>query len=530
MAFGRRNKRNTPATEPASEQTVLDPEEMDPFLDQKKKNEELAESADETVEEVTEELSEQGDAAEAEAADAAAEATETVDFAEETVAEEAADVAEAADATEDFADVADPEAPEMTDFADEGLKEPDDDFEFVSEETVLDKSMEADHVEVEKGTPRAKTDRRNADTTDRKRAKMARNRKRRGPTIIVIIIIIAILAFIGFKFYQNKQAEEKAAEVAEEQLEQEELVVDENISALITNYYSACASGEVEVLDTYAENMTDLEKGLIKAKSEYIESYNDILCQRFDGPEEDSYFVTVTDHLKYAGSEVQNPEASVFYIKKNATGIYLIENAYGEFNRTYHVTQTDPAVEQAVNDFINGDVVKALQADMTEEQTAAAADETFVAAKKAHDDAVAKWLADNDAAIKSAAASVASSANATTDAAAEADAAASADGAAAADGAEAAPADGAPADAAPADDAAATEAAVEEQTEDLPEAVYATEALRIRTEQDMEADYVTTVYPGDELEVVGYTDGWYHVKSGDSEGYVSEEYVSTSQD
>ena len=493
MAFGRRNKKNTPATEPAEKQNIVDPEEMDPFLEQKKNEDDLAESVNEAAEEVTETLSEQAEA-------------ETTDFAEET--EAAVEAAEQAEITET-------EVPEITDFAEEGLVEPDDDFEFVSEETVLDKTMTAEPVEVEKGTPRAKTDRRNADTTDRKRAKMARNRKRRGPTIIVIIIILAIVAFIGFKFYQNKMEEQKAEEVAEEQLEQEELVVDENISALITNYYSACASGEIEVLDTYAENMTDLEKGLIKAKSDYIESYNDILCQRSEGPEEDSYLVTVTDHVKYPGTETQNAEVSVFYIKKNADGIYLIENAYGEFNRTYHVTQTDPAVEQAINDFINGETVQGLLAAATEEQTAAAADQTFVTAKKALDDAVAKWQTDNDAAIKSAAAAAAGGADATVDAAAEADAAT-----------EAAPAE----ETAPAEEAAPAEETVAEQTEDLPETVYATEALRIRTEQDMEADYVTTVYPGDALEVVGYTDGWYHVKSGDSEGYVSEEYVSTSQD
>ena len=467
MAFGRKNKNNTPATEPAAEQNILDPEEMDPFLEQTEKTEE--------------------------------ELTESID--------------EAAEEAQDLAEALEEESPGMTDFAQDGLTEPDDDFEFVSEETVLDKSMTADPVEVEKGTPRAKTDRRNADTTDRKRAKMARNRKRRGPTIIVIIIIIAVLAFIGFKYYQNKMAEQKAEEVAEEQLEQEELIVDENISALITNYYSACASGEIEVLDTYAENVTDLEKGLIKAKSDYLESYNDILCQRYDGPEEDSYLVTVTDHVKYAGTEIEEPEVSVFYIKKNAAGIYLIENAYGEFNRTYHVTQTDPEVEQAISDFINGDNVKALQAEAAEEAQEAAADETFAAAKKAMDDAVAKWLTDNDAAIKSAAAAAAGGADAAVDAAAEADAAT----------VEEAPAEETPAEETPAE-------AVEEQTEDLPDTVYATEAVRIRTEQDMEADYVTTVYPGDPLDVVGYTDGWYHVKSGDSEGYVSEEYVSTSQD
>lgn len=474
MAFGRKNKNNTPATEPAEQQNILDPEEMDPFLEQKKTEEESGLSAD-----------------------------------------EAEEPAKAIDETAE-------EAAEIVDFADEGIKESDDDFEFVSEETVLDKSMTADPVEVEKGTPRAKTDRRNADTTDRKRAKMARNRKRRGPTIIVIIIIIAVLAFIGFKFYQNKQAEEKAQEVAEEQLEQEELIVDENVSALITNYYSACASGEIEVLDTYAENITDLEKGLIKAKSDYTESFNDILCQRADGPEEDSYLVTVTDRVKYAGTEVEEPQVAVFYIKKNADGIYLIENAYGEFNRTYHVTQTDPAIEQAVNDFINGDTVKALQAEAAEELEAAAADETFVAAKKAMDDAVAKWLADNDAAIKSAAAAVAGG----TDAAADAGAGANDAAVEEASADDTAPAD----DAAPADDTAPAGEEVAEQTEDLPDTVYATEAVRIRTEQDMEADYVTTVYPGDPLDVVGYTDGWYHVKSGDSEGYVSEEYVSTSQD
>ncbi|MBQ9022628.1 MAG: SH3 domain-containing protein [Eubacterium sp.] len=468
MAFGRKNKNNTPATEPAAEQNILDPEEMDPFLEQTEKTEE--------------------------------ELTESID--------------EAAEEAQDLAEALEEESPGMTDFAQDGLTEPDDDFEFVSEETVLDKSMTADPVEVEKGTPRAKTDRRNADTTDRKRAKMARNRKRRGPTIIVIIIIIAVLAFIGFKYYQNKMAEQKAEEVAEEQLEQEELIVDENISALITNYYSACASGEIEVLDTYAENVTDLEKGLIKAKSDYLESYNDILCQRYDGPEEDSYLVTVTDHVKYAGTEIEEPEVSVFYIKKNAAGIYLIENAYGEFNRTYHVTQTDPEVEQAISDFINGDTVKALQAEAAEEAQEAAADETFAAAKKAMDDAVAKWLTDNDAAIKSAAAAAAGGADAAVDAAAEADAAT----------VEEAPAE----ETAPAEEAPAE--TVEEQTEDLPDTVYATEAVRIRTEQDMEADYVTTVYPGDPLDVVGYTDGWYHVKSGDSEGYVSEEYVSTSQD
>ena len=468
MAFGRKNKNNTPATEPAAEQNILDPEEMDPFLEQTEKTEE--------------------------------DLTESID--------------EAAEEAQDLAEAVEEESPGMTDFAQDGLTEPDDDFEFVSEETVLDKSMTADPVEVEKGTPRAKTDRRNADTTDRKRAKMARNRKRRGPTIIVIIIIIAVLAFIGFKYYQNKMAEQKAEEVAEEQLEQEELIVDENISALITNYYSACASGEIEVLDTYAENVTDLEKGLIKAKSDYLESYNDILCQRYDGPEEDSYLVTVTDHVKYAGTEIEEPEVSVFYIKKNAAGIYLIENAYGEFNRTYHVTQTDPEVEQAISDFINGDTVKAFQAEAAEEAREAAADETFAAAKKAMDDAVAKWLTDNDAAIKSAAAAAAGGADAAVDAAAEADAAT----------VEEAPAE----ETAPAEEAPAE--TVEEQTEDLPDTVYATEAVRIRTEQDMEADYVTTVYPGDPLDVVGYTDGWYHVKSGDSEGYVSEEYVSTSQD
>ena len=40
MAFGRKNKNNTPATELAAEQNILDPEEMDPFLEQTEKTEE----------------------------------------------------------------------------------------------------------------------------------------------------------------------------------------------------------------------------------------------------------------------------------------------------------------------------------------------------------------------------------------------------------------------------------------------------------------------------------------------------------
>ena len=501
MAFGRRNKgKDTSAAGRVDEPEIVDPEEIDPYLEQKKgQTGERELYVDEAVR------------GEEEPVEVVAEAAENVT---EEVAEPATEAVEAAEAAEADLEMTD----EITDFADQGLTDPNDDFEFVSEETVKDKTMTAEPAEVEKGTPRAKTDRRNADSTDRKRAKHKRARRRRGPTIIVIVIIAAIVAFFGFRYFQNKAAEEQAQEAAEEQQEQEELVVDENISALITNYYSACASGETDVLGTYADSMTDLEKDLIKTKSANIESFNDILCQRTDGPEEGSYLVTVTDNMKFPNVDTQLAEVSVFYIKRNSAGIYLIDNAYGAFNRANHVSVTNPDVEQAINDFIESDMVKALQVEADNANEQAAQDEAFAAAKKAFDDAVAKWMTDNDAAIKEAAAAVAAGTEPVTAPAEDADAV------------EEAPAEDMEEAAGEGTEDSDADAAVEEQTEDLPETVYATEAVRIRTDQDMEADYVTTVYPGDPMDVVGYTEGWYHVKSGDSEGYVSEEYVSTSQD
>lgn len=310
---------------------------------------------------------------------------------------------------------------------------------------------------------------------------------------ILAAVLFVILVILMVKC-SGKQEGESLENTEMEVLEPFEVDRVKGVNELITDYYAAYASGDLETLQTYAIPVTDNEKSFITMFSQYVQEYQDITCYTKPGHEEGAYLVSVSLKMKFEGVDTPAPGLEFFYVRTNENGDLYIDNCYSSYNRLNGELETDPVIQGLINTFQSDAEVVELQTQIQQEyEEALAADENLaVMVNTTISEAYNTWAASLQ------------------------------------------PSD---TEQTPAEGTENTEADTpEEDVQDTPadtadsQTVYTTDTVNVRKEADSESELLGQLVTG--TAVTRYEardDGWSRIDYNGTEAYIKSEFLSETQ-
>lgn len=127
---------------------------------------------------------------------------------------------------------------------------------------------------------------------------------------------------VGEESVEEETAEEESTE------ESDPLEVDAytEINVLVTDYFTGLSNGDLALVESTVDVLTDEEKLTIERKKDYIEAYHNITCYTKKGPEEGSYVVFAAYDMKIYNIETAAPGIMALYVCTAEDGRYYIFN------------------------------------------------------------------------------------------------------------------------------------------------------------------------------------------------------------
>ncbi len=143
----------------------------------------------------------------------------------------------------------------------------------------------------------------------------------------------------------------------------------EDVNTLIENYYVAYASGDREQLVQYIEPLSNNEAEYIELFSSYIEKFTikNVYTQR--GVTEGSYLVSVEMAIKFKGVETEAPGLEFFYVETGREDKLYINNLYSQFNMQVNEYLKDETILAAIHAYEDRAELKELQEKIENEYT-----------------------------------------------------------------------------------------------------------------------------------------------------------------
>ena len=150
------------------------------------------------------------------------------------------------------------------------------------------------------------------------------------------------------------------------------------INTLMQNYYTAYATGDIDTIGVCAAPVSDTEKSYITMLSQYYAGYENIHVYTGAGVAEGEYVAYVVMEARFEGVETLAPGLDSFYIRRNDSGAYYIDNLYSRFNCDTAEQEQDSQVEAFITSFDNREEVVKLCAEVqTRFDAAMASDATL---------------------------------------------------------------------------------------------------------------------------------------------------------
>lgn len=177
--------------------------------------------------------------------------------------------------------------------------------------------------------------------------------------IIFVLIIVVVSIFTG------DDGEKSNIVVNEDGVEMYQIDAYPEVSALIQNYYTAYAAGDLETLKTLATPISDRELGYIALYSQYVEGYENLTFYTKTGLDSNSYLVNVAVDVKFVNVETLAPGLDFFYVRTKEDGTLYIDNLYSTYNLKNMDNPLDTSVHSLINEFEQQEDVIALVQDIT---------------------------------------------------------------------------------------------------------------------------------------------------------------------
>lgn len=195
-----------------------------------------------------------------------------------------------------------------------------------------------------------------------------------GALLVVLVLVLAMCAKPGTGGGIG-QASSSAAGSTEAEFVEEAYQVDayEEVNALISQYYTAYASGDLATLTAIATPVSANEQSYIALFGQYVDEYQNIKCYTKSGLDANSYLVSVSMEIKFTGVDTPAPGLDFFYIRTNDQGALYIDNLYSQYNLANQENALDTSVQSLIYEFENETDVLALQNEVQERYDAALA-------------------------------------------------------------------------------------------------------------------------------------------------------------
>ena len=386
-----------------------------------------------------------------------------------------------------------------TDLTSVNEEEDDDDLVFIDAVSVRDrrKINKIQMVEIpdELDVEKKKTRRRTHDVNEMKMEHSINFAKKNivaiGIGILVLIIIIGVIV-VGVKnFKENHSSVPKTSSGTESYQVKEQ----EAIEALMGEYFTALAENDTYVLNEILDPVFDNEMEYIRIVSDYIDSYNNIVCYASEGAKEGDYIVAAYYEVKYSKVRETAPGMQFFYVETNADGDLYLNNLYSEHNMVYVESQGNTEIMALMSEY---QLEPDMQSMVTQVQ------DNYSAALEGSEGLTEMVTVTLPAALTDWAASMEAYLNVQPDI--------------------------------PVDDPGTTE------EDDTPEPdngiaetpaegiVYTNDSVNVRQTPSTDAAKVASLYAGAEVTRLATTEnGWTKVQTGDLVGYIRSDFISEEQ-
>lgn len=122
------------------------------------------------------------------------------------------------------------------------------------------------------------------------------------------------------------------------------------VNELMAKFYVALADGDMDTVRALKDYNADTEIITYEKKSEYIDSYNNLVCHTKSGFEENSYFVYVSYDVKFKDITTTAPGLNAWYVYTDASGALKID---GDMNDLVSVSLQEVTAHDDVVDLFN---------------------------------------------------------------------------------------------------------------------------------------------------------------------------------
>jgi uncharacterized protein YgiM (DUF1202 family) len=149
------------------------------------------------------------------------------------------------------------------------------------------------------------------------------------PVAACAIVIAAIISYAGTR--KNSGVATSGIEESEngstlvltdEPLEEN---AHEDVNELMAEFYQALATGDTDTIKALRDYNDDTEILQYEKKSEFIDSYDNVVCYTKSGLDENSYFVYVSYEVKVKDIETKAPGLNAFFVYRNDEGKLVID-------------------------------------------------------------------------------------------------------------------------------------------------------------------------------------------------------------
>lgn len=309
-----------------------------------------------------------------------------------------------------------------------------------------------------------------------------------GLLFVVMVIVLATCA--------NPKKEEGVAVSDSTAAEEYQVDAHEEINALITQYYTAYAAGDVATLTALATPISANEQSYIAMFAQYVDGYQNIKCYTKSGLDANSYLVSVSMEIKFTGVDTSAPGLDFFYVRTNEEGALYIDNLYCQYNLANQENALDTSIQTLIHEFENQEDVIALQSDVQTRYDAAVNADANLSTMiyTTIPNAITGWvsqLAEQNAAAEGTESVALEATEVTEEPVAD-------------------------------EPEAPAEPAAEES-----ETVYTIDKVNVRTQADTNAEKLGTLERGTAIGRTGTEGEWSKVDYGGTPGYIKSEYLTT---
>ena len=173
--------------------------------------------------------------------------------------------------------------------------------------------------------------------------------------IVIVLILIIVLVIKGVTGKKEVEEVQPPVEATQEVTEVEEAVNEnplevnayEAVNELVKNYFKGLSSGDLELVESMVDVLTEEEKLTIERKKEYIEEYRNLTCYTKKGLEEDSFVVFAAYDMKIFNIETAAPGIMALYVCESENGGLYIFNGEAPEELTNYVLELAEEAEVA---------------------------------------------------------------------------------------------------------------------------------------------------------------------------------------